>query len=385
MTNLMNIISLSPIWWLLLPLLGLPIWWHRQRRHTQKIKTLATTKFLPSAPPQLLRVWRWRDILLLILRCLMLITLLAILAGLFWSWRGDTVFIAKNLDAKWVQNTLQESSFEHTQQIIYCTENDKDNACEVHTNDLFFWIAQQQAQWQPQARWLVLATADQLPMSGTKPVLQHEVSIRIAPRDINKPTKKTQVFIAIKSARMDEWRRLFSAFEAAGTSNQTFILSEKYEPQAALVIWDQALPLDNKWSAPLIWQTVDKEISLDKNIKTSTNPYLKSLQITEKIQKNLQNIAKNTPQINQQIWTKVWTVNRKTDWPLQRIEDAKKLFEVWQSVNAVGTPIQSQTIKIDKNSRPSVTAIESNLQNYLLILFIILFAIERSLAHVRRS
>lgn len=363
------------MWWLLLPLLGLPIWWHRQRRHTQKIKTLATTKFLPSAPPQLLRVWRWRDILLLILRCLMLTTLLAILAGLFWSWRGDTVFIAKNLDAKWVQNTLQESGFEHAQKIIYCTENDQDSACEVHTHDLLFWLAQQQAQWQPQARWLVLATADQLPMSGTKPVLQHEVSIRIAPRDINKPTKKTQMFIAINSARMDEWRRLFSAFEAAGTANQTFILSEKYEPQAALVIWDQALPLDNKWIAPLIWQTVDKEISLDKNIEISTNPYLKSLQITDSIYKNSQN----------EVWTQVWSVNRKTDWPLQGIEDAKKLFEAWQSVNSVGTAMQSQTIKIDKHSRPSITAIETNLQNYLLSLFIILFAIERSLTHVRRS
>lgn len=415
-------ISLSPLWWLLLPIFGLPIWWHRQRRHTQKIQTLATAKFLPSAPPQLLRVWRWRDIVLLLLRCLMLLTLIAILAGLFWSWRGDTVFVGNHLDEKWVQQTLQKSGFEHAKQMRFCAEtkfkNTHENHCDIYTDDLFFWIEQQQAQWQTKARWLVLASADQLSMHGQKPVLTHDVLVRIAPLDTNKQTNKTPVFVSIKSTRMAEWRRLFSAFEEAGTASQPFVLSEHYgsrldarseagskagsEARPDLVVWDQPSALDATWQAPLIWQTTqnvsakvpavaaDLQANLnEKNVPNKMQGAIEKPNAVVPIPSSLSSLSSSfdTLKISTSIQNNqhIWTVQQQTDWPLNNVENAKKLFEAWQSVRKFSVPFPSQDIAADKNAKVSLIDVESALQIYLLYFFILLLVLERSLAHVRRS
>ncbi|MGO4479992.1 BatA domain-containing protein, partial [Massilia sp. 2TAF26] len=91
--------SLQPLWWFALPVLLLPIWWHMQKRERVKTELLATARFLPAAAPQQQRVPRWIELLLLVLRLLLLITLIAWLAVTTIPWRGDTVLIEAPLES----------------------------------------------------------------------------------------------------------------------------------------------------------------------------------------------------------------------------------------------------------------------------------------------
>ena len=40
---------MTSMWWFALPVLLLPIWWHRQKRERVKALPLATARFLPRA------------------------------------------------------------------------------------------------------------------------------------------------------------------------------------------------------------------------------------------------------------------------------------------------------------------------------------------------
>ena len=91
-------LSSYPLWWYALPVLLLPIWWHRQKRERLKSEPLATARFLPVAAPEQLRVWRWRDRMLLLVRCLLLLALIAWLAATIFPGRGDTVLLDAGAD-----------------------------------------------------------------------------------------------------------------------------------------------------------------------------------------------------------------------------------------------------------------------------------------------
>ena len=56
------------LWWWALPVLLLPILWHRKKRKQTKSMPLASARFLPSAEPKQQRVWRFSDPLLLLLQ-----------------------------------------------------------------------------------------------------------------------------------------------------------------------------------------------------------------------------------------------------------------------------------------------------------------------------
>jgi hypothetical protein len=49
------------LWWWALPVVLLPILWHRQKREQAKTAFLASARFLPAAEPKQQRVWRWHD------------------------------------------------------------------------------------------------------------------------------------------------------------------------------------------------------------------------------------------------------------------------------------------------------------------------------------
>ena len=104
-------LSTQALWWLALPVLLLPIWWHRQKRQRLKAEPLATARFLPAAAPEQLRVWRWRDLLLLSLRCLLLLALIAWLAATVLPWRGDTVLLARGVDQAWAGQRIAAAGF----------------------------------------------------------------------------------------------------------------------------------------------------------------------------------------------------------------------------------------------------------------------------------
>lgn len=362
---MITLLNLSPWWWLLLPVLGLPIWWHRQRRQTQQRRTLATTKFLPAAPPQLLRVWRWRDLLLLLLRCLMLLTMLAMLAGVVASWRGDTVFVAPHLDSQWLRKNLQETGFADAKQMTFCA----DAQCDISTDNLLLWMEQQQAQWRPDARWLVLAPVGTVRMNGQQPDLRHALTVRIAPPSAKPTQSRSRIDVAINSSRMEQWRRLFAAFEAAGVGAYTFVLGDQVNNQTAIAIWDQATPMRSDWRAPLIWKTGAADKPVQTNVDASWNATLQELHIT----------------LNSHKGGQIWTVDQTHDWPLQNVDGAKKLYEAWQSGYVAMLPMQTQQVKANTAAALSQSALDSAALTYCLYLLLILFLIERSLAHVRRS
>ena len=62
------------LWWFALPVLLLPIWWHRQKKERTNVAMLATARFLPATSPEQQRVWRWVHVTLLLLRCLCQLT-----------------------------------------------------------------------------------------------------------------------------------------------------------------------------------------------------------------------------------------------------------------------------------------------------------------------
>src|SRR4051812_4235600 len=92
-TGRARVSSAFALWWLALPVLLLPVWWHRQRRERSKAVLLATARFLPNSDPQHQRVWHWVDRALLLLRCLLLLLAIGWLADLALPWRGDSVLI----------------------------------------------------------------------------------------------------------------------------------------------------------------------------------------------------------------------------------------------------------------------------------------------------
>lgn len=365
----MSMISLSPWWWILLPVLGLPIWWHRQRRLTQKMRTLATAQFLPASPPQLLKVWRWRDRLLLLLRSLILLTMLAILAVLVVPWRADTVFVAKGVTPQALESAVRASGFSNATRLTFCPEK----ICDITTEHLLFWLERHQVQWQAGARWLVVAPATALTMSASKPDLSHDLLMRVTASDTTMPQQRTLVVVinTTSGARVAEWRRLFSAFETASAGTLKLTLSEDYDARAALVIWDKPAPRDPAWRAPMIWQTISNAMPTKANVSSASSlmATLQSLHIDVQLQDA----------------TQIWTMDPAHDWPLKRLDDAKTLYEAWRSVYPSIVPLQEQTIKANPAAYLSLTASDTGLQNLLLGLLLFLFALERSLAHVRRA
>lgn len=367
--------NVNALWWLLLPLIALPIWWHRLRRQSLKIHTLATAQFLAASAPQRRPVWRWRDWILLLLRCLILLTMLAILAAWYVSSRGDTVLIGRGLDPEWVKQELQASGMQQAPQRAFCSTAE----CEIRTDDLLFWLEQQQTLWHPQSTILILASPDQLRMRGQAPQIAHNLQIRIAPVRSSNLQKKNLVHIAIKSDRLPAWRRLFDGFEVAAQADQAFVLSDKITPSTSLAIWDLAAPADLNWRAPLTWLVEEKS---DASAQTSSNlnaefesPLLQSLQIHSSITK----VGQKPIQI--------WQMTMQKENPLQNIDAAKRLFEAWQSVQPRAQRITMQSLDLAASKRAeglSNQEAASPWQQILLACLILLFVLERGLAHARR-
>lgn len=378
--------NVNALWWLLLPLIALPIWWHRQRRHSLKIHTLATAQFLAASAPQRRPVWRWRDWILLLLRCLILLIMLAILAGWFLSSRGDTVFLGRGLDPEWVKQELQASGMQRAQQREFCSVAE----CEIHTTNVLFWLEQQQSLWRPHAKILILARPEQLTMGGQAPQIAHAVQIRIAPAQSSSLLKKTVVQIAIKSERLPAWRRLFASFEMAAQADQEFVLSDKVTSNTSLAIWDLAAPADPDWRAPLTWIISDKSSTAERitnNQDTELeSPLLQSLQIRASYVKEAK-LAKAAEQKNGQPPAQIWQMSLQKEDPLQNIDAAKRLFEAWQSVRPQAQRIAMQTQDLAASKVPDRLPnleSESPWQQILLTCLVLLFVLERGFAHARR-
>jgi hypothetical protein len=196
-------------WWWALPIVLLPILWHRQKRAQTKTSVLASARFLPAAEPKLQRVWRWDDVILLALRCLLLVTLIALLADLVLAWRGDTVLV--------VPGTPPATVGKETAQRITLPDR-----------DAVTWLHAHEREFEPGARVVVVGDAV---MPAVLPRFRHAVELRTAAA----PAVPAERHVAIFSDRADDWRRLFAAAE--GTWH--IVVDAAHGPRTEIVVWDQ--------------------------------------------------------------------------------------------------------------------------------------------------
>jgi hypothetical protein len=201
--------SQMSLWWWALPVVLLPILWHRQKRAQTKTSLLASARFLPAAEPKMQRVWRWHDLVLLALRCLLLVTLIALLADLVLAWRGDTVLVVPGTPAAVVDT-------EAAQRIT------------LPGRDAVTWLHAHEREFEPGARLVVVGDAV---MPAVLPRFRHAVELRTAAA----PAAPAERHVAIFSDRADAWRRLFAAAEGPWH----IVVDAAPGPRTELVVWDR--------------------------------------------------------------------------------------------------------------------------------------------------
>ena len=370
--------SAASLWWLALPLLLLPLWWHRQKRRRLQAQPLATARFLPSAAPQQQRVWRWVERLLLWLRCLLLLAVIAWLADVAVAWRGDTVLLGPKLDPAWAEAQIQQAGMAQARRLPFCAETDpdrdpdRDSTCTARTDDILRWLHGHEREWRADARLLLVARGADVPMPQQAPVLAHPLTLRLQPAPA--PTPPVQRHVVLVSERAAAWRALFAAFEAAGLGHERYVWGTEPNPQTELVIWDQPQPPPTAWRAPLWWVG-----------EAAAWPELagaRRLQI-----QGLHNQGSQDPAWQTLRWAdsprgRLWALD---SWPLQDIEGARVLFQSWQTLQRAPLPYPPPALTLAASATPPALLPVAALQAWLAPLLVVLFALERLLAHARRS
>jgi hypothetical protein len=205
---------MTSLWWLALPVLLLPIWWHRQRRRQVQAAPLATARFLPTSAPRQLRAWRWVDLILLLLRCLLLATLIAWLADPVVAWRGDTVLVVPGGASK------------------------DPRAVAVPAQDAIGWFRAREAEWQPDARITVVGPQT---MAATQPRLRHQITLQT----VTPPAALATRHVAIFSARPAPWRAMLAAVEGP----VRYVVDAAPGAATEWIVWDDtgAAPPAGPW------------------------------------------------------------------------------------------------------------------------------------------
>lgn len=326
---------MNNLWWLALAVLALPVWWHRQKRERVRAKPLATARFLPRSDPQQLRVWRWTDRILLALRCLMLACLVAWLAGLAFAWRGDSVLVAAGTDAAWAAQQIREAGFGDARRI------------DLPQGDSLAWLHQHEAEWQPAARLLVVGS---LPMPASLPQFRHRVELRTRAA----PDAASERHIAIVSQRADRWRALFAALGEP----KRYIVDSAPGDKSDLIIWDTPDMPPAGLRAPLWWIGDATAI-----------PELKQAASVDGM--------RYADSARGRLWM-------DASWPPADADGARALFEKWQRLHyaPAAFPAPSQVF-VATESVP-LAADSGALRQYLMIMLVALFALERLVAHARR-
>jgi hypothetical protein len=325
--------SMQPIWWFALPVLLLPVWWHMRKRERTRTDFLATARFLPAALPQQQRVLRWTDLPLLLVRLALLLALIAWLAVLAMPWRSDTVFIAPELESSpWAAQQIDSAGMRNAERVALPA-------------DLWNWLARNEHEWRPEARFLVLAPGAAMP--ALPPRLSHAVDLRVAPSAAGATApRERHVVVAAPAERLARWKALFAAFGTAADGASRYIVDDAPSPATELIVWDHAdanPPAD--WKAALWWRTASD------NAQTPTPQGL------------------------------VWSAPQ---WPLRDVEGARGLYERWQAAIAspAAYPMPAQAVKAERQKPLPMPSARS--PEWLALLLLALFAVERILAHARR-
>ena len=350
-----------PLWWLALPVLLLPIWWHRQKRRQLKAMPLASARFLPPADPHQLRAWAWSDRLLLLLRCLLLVTLIAWLAGSVLAWRGDTVLVDATADKTWVEQQVAAAGFKDASRRSFCAPDGPAGDCDIATAALFDWLGQHEHAWQAKARLLVLAGADSLAMPAQPPQLAHQLQLRVAPPTAATPGAPHQVVVASTPERLAAWRAMFVAFNSAGNGKQKYVVAEAPAGKTELIVWDRPGLPPADWRAPLWW--VGEAAAMPE---LAAAPALGINGLTLKYADSARG--------------RLWRLDAPRD-----ADGARAIYDTWQALQAKlpAYPMPAQTLGPQK--AVSFMPADAEPEPWLLVLLLALFVLERILTHARRN
>lgn len=387
-------LSSYPLWWLALPVLLLPVWWHRQKRQRLKAEPLATARFLPSAAPEQLRIWRWRDRVLLLVRCLLLVTLIAWLAATIFPWRGDTVLLDAGADKAWAEQQITAAGMTAAQRI------------ELPPNGLQ-WLRQHERDWRPSARLLVVARGEQIAMPARIPPFSHQVELRTEPpatastpgataATLGASTASTPAVSAAASASATvqgaaatpgapagplraeyhivlagaqeqgaAWRSLLAAFARAGDGAERYTIAAEPTTATELIIWESPSAPPANWHAPHWWLV-------------APSPAFPELASASTLTINGLTL-KYADSPRGRLWT-------SDAFPPRDADTARALYEAWQQLSpapAPAYPMPSQTLGTPRSALPAIT--DAKPAAWLALVLLALFLLERILSHVRRS
>lgn len=363
-------LSSYPFWWLALPVLLLPVWWHRQKRQRLKAEPLATARFLPSAAPEQLRVWQWRDRLLLLVRCLLLVALIAWLAATIFPWRGDTVLLDAGADKAWAEQQIAGAGMAGASRI------------ELPPNGLQ-WIRQHERDWRPSAKLLIVARTGQIAMPARVPQFSHQVELRTKPLDairaVGVPVTalaEHRVALVASPERTETWRSLFAAFGSAGDGASRYAITAEPDARTELIVWDTptAAPPAN-WRAAHWWIAATPASGATAFASAAAFPELASAS-TLTINGIVLKYAESPR-------GRLWTSDA---WPPRDADSARALYEAWQVLSAAPAPaypMPSQTFAAARTSLPAI--IDARPAAWLTLALLALFLLERILTHARRN
>lgn len=322
---------MNALWWLALPILLLPVWWHRKKREQHKAEPLATSRFLPRTEPRQTREWSWQDLLLLLVRCLLLACAIAWLADPVMPSRGDTVIVAEGTDAQWAEREAAQAGLSKAERLS------------LPAGQAIAFLRTHQREWRPDARLLVLGD---IPM----PAMAPEFGRRIEVRTLARPLERAERHVHIASTRLEQWRRVFAG--------QGAVFDEAPGAKTSLIVWDRPDAPPASLRAPL-WLVAD----------TTAFPELKK-----------------APQVGGLHYAdsprgRLW---HAASWPPQTAEAARTLLEDWQRLHA-GPPVYTMPARVF-DATASVRAPEPSgaLRGILMALLVALFVLERILSHARR-
>lgn len=322
---------MNQLWWLALPILLLPVWWHRRKREQHKAELLATSRFLPRAEPRQTREWRWNDLVLLLLRCLMLATTIAWLADPVMPWRGDTVIVAAGTDPKWADTQAAQAGLAQADRLV------------MPAGQALAWLRAHQREWRSEARLLVLGD---VPM----PALVPEFGRRIELRTLARQPEKAERRVHIASERPDQWRRVFAL--------EGIAIDEVAGAKTSLVVWDRKDAPPAALRAPL-WLVADATAFPE----LATAPQVDGLRYADSPRGRL------------------W---HSGAWPPKTADAARTLLDDWQRLHA-GPPAYTAPSRVfEASGAGRVPEPSGALRDMLMAALVALFVLERILTHARR-
>jgi hypothetical protein len=356
--------SVYPFWWLALPLLLLPVWWHRQRRLRLEATMLATARFLPASAPQQLRVWAWSDPLLLLLRCLLLLALIACLAMPTLSWRGDTVFVDTAVDGAWAGKQIAAAGLNDAKLIDYCAPSAV-NDCALRAAQIVPWLQRHQADWRGDARLLVLAGPATAAMPARMPQLSHRLQLTVGPLapSATAAAPPHHIVVAADPEHIGAWRAALAAFDSAGTGHERYVVADAADAATELVIWDKPGTPPPAWRAPLWW--IGGAAALPE-------------------------LAKATPLDGAGLTLKWADSARGRLWSVDAPRDAAAaaaLYAAWQRAKgpAPGWPMPALSLAAAPSNTAAPNIDAASTPPSLLLALAALFCLERIITHARRT